>query len=337
MARSPQTNRQVKLIRRPVGPFQRADFAIDDAPLTEPMDGEVRVKIDYVSLDPAMRGWATDANSYMPPVPLGAVMRGYAAGTVDVSRAPDFKPGDPVTGVLGIQRYAVAEARHLQRADLSIAHLPSWIGGLGMTGLTAYFGVEEVLQPKAGETVVVTAASGAVGSLVGQMVKHAGARVVGVAGGPDKCRHLTERLGFDAAVDYKAGRLAEDLAAACPKGIDADFENVGGEVLDAILPLMNTFGRIAICGLISGFGHVAPPPGTRNIRCVLTQRLKMQGMIVGDWRQRFPEARQTLAQWVGAGKLALTEDIRQDGIDAFPDVLNLLYTGGNFGKLLLKV
>ena len=206
-----------------------------------------------------------------------------------------------------------------------------------MPGWTAYFGLLEVGQPKAGETVVVSAAAGAVGSVVGQIAKIKGCRAVGIAGGPEKCRYVTEELGFDACVDYKAGGLYKQLKEACPKGIDVNFENVGGEVLDTVLTQMNVFGRIALCGLISGYNATEAPAGPKNIRAVLTQRLKMQGLIVFDWSDRNSEAMTQLGQWHKEGKLKLREDVREGGLDAFPDVLNLLYTGGNFGKLVLKV
>lgn len=332
------TNRQVKLARRPVpGPLTRDVFAIEDAPIPEPGQGEFRVKIEYVSLDPAMRGWVNEGRSYVEPVPVGAVMRGYAAGHIDASNHPDFEPGDAVQGLFGVQQYAISKGHRVVKADTSLAPLPRWLGGLGMPGWTAYFGLLEIGQPKAGETVVVSAASGAVGSVVAQIAKLKGCRAVGIAGGLEKCRYLTDALGLDAAVDYKAGNLAADLKAACPQGIDIHFENVGGEILDTVLPLMNTFGRIPLCGLISAYNATTPPPGPRNLRYVLTQRLKLQGLIVFDWTDRIHEAIRDLGAWHADGKLKLREDVREGGLDAFPDVLNLLYTGGNQGKLVLKV
>jgi NADPH-dependent curcumin reductase CurA len=331
-------NRQVKLARRPgPGPLTRDVFAIEDGPIPEPGPGEFRVKIEYVSLDPAMRGWVAEGRSYIEPVPVGAVMRGYAVGHVEVSNHPDFKPGDAVQGLFGVQQYALSKGDRVVKVDTSLAPLQRWIGGLGMPGWTAYFGLLEVGQPKPGETVVVSAASGAVGSVVAQIAKLKGCRAVGIAGGPQKCQYLIDELGIDAAVDYKAGNLAADLKAACPQGVDVYFENVGGEILDAVLPLMNTFGRIPLCGLISAYNATTPPPGPRNLRCVLTQRLKMQGLIVFDWADRIHEAIRDLGKWHAEGKLKIREDVREGGLDAFPDVLNLLYTGGNQGKLVLKV
>lgn len=330
-------NRQVRLAQRPVGLPKRSDFDIADGAMPEPKDGEIRVKTTYVSLDPAMRGWMADTRSYVPPVAIGAVMRGYAAGHVEASRHKDFKEGDAVVGVLGMQHYAVAKGEHVDKVDTTAAPLTRWLGGLGMTGRTAYFGLLDVLQPKAGETVAVSAASGAVGSIVGQIARIKGCRAVGIAGGPAKCKSVVADLGFDACVDYKAGRLDEDLKAACPDGVHAYFENVGGDVLDTMLLQMRPFGRIVICGLISNYAATEPPAGPRNMRAILTQRLRVQGMVVSDWKDRFAESREALVGWYRDGKLVLREDIRKGGLDAFPETLNLLYSGGNNGKLLLEV
>lgn len=330
-------NRMLKLIARPKpGLATRDVFKIEDGPLPEPGEGQFRVRIEYISLDPAMRGWMNEAKSYAPPVQLGDVMRAYSAGVVEASRHPRFKAGDAVQGLLGVQRYAVSDGTRVVKCDTSIAPLPTWLGGLGMPGWTAYFGLLEVGQPKPAETVVVSAASGAVGAIVGQLARIKGSRAVGIAGGPEKCRYLMGELGLDAAVDYRAGRFAKDLGEACPKGIDVNFENVGGEILDTILPQMNVFGRIALCGLISAYNSATPYQLT-NLRCVLTQRLRMQGLIVFDWADRVPEAIGALSGWYKEGKLKLREDVREGGIDAYPEVLNLLYTGGNHGKLVLKV
>jgi NADPH-dependent curcumin reductase len=331
------SNRMVKLARRPTGMAKREDFTIEDGPVPQPGPGEFRVKIEYISLDPAMRGWMNDSKSYVAPVGLGEVMRAYAAGIIEVSNNPAFKPGDAVQGLFGVQRYAVSNGKGMVKVDTTQAPLQRWVGGLGMPGWTAYFGLLEIGQPKPGETVVVSAASGAVGSLVGQIAKIKGCRAVGIAGGPDKCRYVTQELGFDACIDYKAGNLAADLKAAAPEGIDVDFENVGGEILDTVLMQMNLHGRIAVCGLISAYNATQVPQGPKNLRAVLTQRLRMQGLIVFDWANRVPEAIAQLGQWHKEGRLKIREDVREGGIDAYPDVLNLLYTGGNFGKLVLKI
>jgi NADPH-dependent curcumin reductase CurA len=331
------SNRMVKLARRPKGMATPEDFRIEDGPVPEPGDNEFRVRIEFVSLDPAIRGWMNDAKSYVPPIGIGETMRSYSAGIVEKSNNSDFKTGDAVQGLFGVQRYAISNGERVAKVDTSQAPLQRWIGGLGMPGWTAYFGLLEVGQPKAGETVVVSAASGAVGSVVGQIAKIKGCRAVGIAGGPEKCSYVTRELGFDACVDYKAGNLAGDLRAAAPKGVDVYFENVGGEILDTVLMQMNLFGRIPVCGLISAYNATSLPEGPKNLRAVLTQRLKVQGLIVFDWASRVPEAIAQLGQWHKEGKLKIREDVREGGLDAFPDVLNLLYTGGNMGKLVLKV
>lgn len=331
-------NRQVKLARRPEpGMLTRDVFTIQDAPVPEPSDGQFRVRIAYVSLDPAMRGWVNEAKSYVAPVAIGDVMRAYAVGIVDVSKHPDFKAGDAVQGLFGVQQYALSKGKLVTKVNPSIAPLERWIGGLGMPGWTAYFGLLDVGQPKPGETVVVSAASGAVGSVVGQIARIKGCRAVGIAGGVEKCRYVRETLGFDECIDYKAGGLPDRLAAACPKGIDVYFENVGGDILDAVLPQMNVFGRIPVCGLISSYNATMPTPGPVNFRAVLTKRLRMQGLIVFDWADRIPQAVRDLSAWHQSGQLHIREDVRTGGVDAFPETLNLLYTGGNFGKLVLKV
>lgn len=332
-------NTQVVLVKRPPpGPLTPDCFALREVPLEEPGDGEIRVKIEYISLDPAMRGWVNDTRSYMPPVGIGEVMRAYAAGTVDASRHPDFKIGDAVQSVLGVQQYAIVKGRgRIIKLDTSKAPMERWVGGLGMPGWTAYFGLLEVGQPKAGETVVVSAASGAVGSVVGQIAKIKGCRVVGIAGGPEKCAFVKDVLGFDDCIDYKAGNLSERLRAACPDGIDVNFENVGGEILDAILPQMNVFGRVALCGMISGYNAAAAVAGPKNFRAVLTQRLRVQGLIVTDWAPRIREAIADLGEWHAQGKLKIREDVREGGLGAFVETLNLLYSGGNNGKLVLKI
>jgi NADPH-dependent curcumin reductase CurA len=330
-------NHLVRLKTRPHGLATRQDFTITREPVPPLQDGEIAVETRFISLDPAMRGWMSEGQSYVPPVGLGDVMRAFAAGQVVASRSPDLRAGDAVVGLFGVQSHPVVAGKMALKVDTRRAPLERWIGGLGMPGWTAYFGLLEVGQPKAGETLVVSAASGAVGSVVGQIGKLEGLRVVGIAGGEVKCRYLVEELGFDAAVDYKAGNLADDLRAACPDGIDIDFENVGGTILDTVLAQMNLFGRLAVCGLISAYNATEPPAGLQNLRAILVNRLRMQGLIVSDWAARYPEAIAALGEWHADGKLKLREDVREGGIEAYPDVLNLLYTGGNFGKLVLRV
>jgi hypothetical protein len=331
-------NRVCRLVRRPAPGLITPDvFSLVDEPMPSAGPGQFRVKIDCVSLDPAMRGWINEGRSYVPPVPIGGVMRAFAAGTVDQSNHPAFAPGDAVQGLFGVQQYALSDGERVGRIDLSQAPMERWIGGLGMPGWTAYFGLLDVGKPNAGETVVVSAAAGAVGSIVGQIAKLKGCRAVGIAGGADKCRYVVEQLGFDACVDYKAGNLAAELKAACPNGIDVYFENVGGEILDTVLLQMNPFGRIPVCGLISAYNATKMPDGPKNLRAVLTQRLTLRGLIVFDWADRIPEAIRDLGRWHKEGKLTIREDVRTGGIDAYPRILNDLFTGANNGKLVLRI
>jgi len=332
-----ENNRVAKLAQRPVGAVKRDDFLIEDEPIQDPGPGEFRVKLAYISLDPAMRGWMSDGRSYVPPVELGAVMRAIAVGHVEQSNHPGFAVGDAVTGLFGVQQYAISDGAGVAKVNPEQAPLERWVGGLGMPGTTAYFGLLDVGQPKAGETVLVSAASGAVGSIVGQIAKIKGCRAVGIAGGAEKCRYIVDELGFDAAVDYKAGNLSADLKSACPDGVDIYFENVGGEITDTVLAHMNPFGRIPVCGLISIYNATELPPGPKNLRSILVNRLRMQGFIVFDFIKRYGEAVDALGTWHGEGKLKMREDVREGGVDAYPDVLNDLYTGRNFGKLVLKV
>lgn len=329
-------NRVVRLARRPFGDVQSEDFLIEDGVIEEPKAGEFRVKIDFISLDPAMRGWMNAGRSYVPPVELGAVMRALAAGTVEMSKHPDFQVGDSVRGLFGVQQYAISDGMGVDKVDASQAPLERWIGGLGMPGTTAYFGLLDIGRPVEGETVLVSAASGAVGSVVGQIAKLKGCRVVGIAGGPAKRRFVTEELGFDACIDYKAGDLNGDLKRTCPDGVDVYFENVGGEIFDAVLSVMNPFGRIPVCGLISGYNATEAPPGPKNLRSVLVNRLTVRGFIVFDFADRYAEAARDLGQWHAEGKIKMREDVREGGVDAYPDVLQDLFTGGNLGKLVLR-
>src|SRR5205823_47672 len=290
-------NKVVRLARRPRGLAKREDFAIRDEPLPEPREGEFRVRAEFISLDPAMRGWMNEGRSYVAPVGIGEVMRGFSVGTVEVSRNKSFNEGDAVVGLFGVQRYAVSDGNGVTRADPRIAPLQTWVGGLGMPGLTAYFGLLELGMPKEGETVVVSAATGAVGQVVGQIARIKGCHTVGIAGGPEKCRIAVEEFGFDVCVDYKADDLADRLRSACPRGIDVYYENVGGEILDTALAQMNRFGRIPVCGLISTYSATEAPPGPKNFRSILVNRLKEQGFIVFDFANRYGEALGALVQW----------------------------------------
>ncbi len=330
--------RRITLTQRPAPGFLTSDcFALETIDRPEPGPGQFRVAISHVSCDPAMRGWVNAGRSYIEPVAIGAVMRAFASGIVDASQHPDFAVGDAVMGLLGVQDTAVSDGTGVYKVDFDKAPPARWLGGLGMPGWTAYFGLLDVGKPSADETVCVSAASGAVGSIVGQIAKLKGCRAVGIAGGPEKCRALIDELGFDAAVDYKADTFAADLAAACPDGIDVHFENVGGTVLDTALPLMNTFGRIPLCGLISAYTATSQPPGPTNMRAILTQRLRVQGLIVFDWADRIPEAIQALGDWHANGQLVMREDVRTAPLSDFPEIVNDLFTGANQGKLVIEL
>ena len=333
----PETARRIVLASRPVGEPKASDFRLEEFPVPQPGPGQMLLRTKWLSLDPYMRGRMSDAPSYAKPVGVDEVIEAGTVSEVAASNNDKYRKGDVVLSRAGWQTHMLSDGSGLRKLDPAVAPVQTALGVLGMPGMTAYTGLLQIGAPKAGETVVVSAASGAVGSAVGQIARIKGARAVGIAGGPDKCRHVTQDLGFDACVDYKAGNLAADLKAAAPKGIDVYFENVGGEILDTVLMQMNLFGRIPVCGLISAYNATSVPEGPKNLRAVLTQRLRMQGLIVFDWANRIPEAIAQLGAWHKEGKLKIREDVREGGLEAFPDVLNLLYTGGNLGKLVLKV
>lgn len=330
------SNRQVRLAARPVGFPKPSDWQFVDAEVRQPTAGEVLVGIEYISLDPAMRGWMNDGKSYVAPVRLGDVMRAYAAGHVLESGDPAFAPGDAVTGVLGVQRFAVVPGKALRRVDTQRAPLARYLAALGMPGMTAYFGLLEIGKPQPGETVVVSAAAGAVGAMVGQIAKLRGCRVVGIAGGPQKCEYLTRELGFAAAVDYKRTELRSAVAAECPDGIDIYFDNVGGEMLDVALENLRLRARVIICGAISQYNNTTRPVGPSNYFSLLVNRALMQGMLVSDYVDRYPDAAKEIAGWLDAGKVKSREDIVV-GLEQFPETLLRLFKGENFGKLLLQV
>jgi NADPH-dependent curcumin reductase len=328
------TNHQFKLARRPVGMVQRSDFEYVEAPVLQPGDGEVLVKILYISLDPAMRGWMNEGKSYIAPVGIGEVMRAGAVGRVVASNDPGVAVGDHVVGALGVQEYAVAKGKGLTKVDPGLAPLPVYLGTLGMPGMTAYFGLLEVGKPKAGDTVVVSGAAGAVGQVVGQIAKIKGCRVVGIAGGPDKCAYLRS-IGFDAAIDYKHEDLKAALKQHCPKGVDVYFDNVGGEILDAVLTQLAMHARIVICGAISQYNE-AKMKGPGNYMSLLVNRASMTGMVVFDYADRYAEAAREMAGWMATGKLKTREDVVQ-GLVTFPETLLKLFKGENTGKLVLMV
>ncbi|HEX6318160.1 MAG TPA: NADP-dependent oxidoreductase [Burkholderiales bacterium] len=327
-------NRRVLLASRPAGWVTEDNFRIEDAPMPRPADGEVLVKNLWLSLDPYMRGRMSDARSYVKGVDIGEVMVGQTVGEVLESRHPKLRQGDKVLTQSGWQLYGAT--REATKVDESKgAPLSYYLGILGMPGMTAYFGLKEIGQPKAGETVVVSAASGAVGSVVGQLAKLWGARAVGIAGGAQKCDYVTRELGFDACVDYKAGNLHRDLREACPKGVDVYFDNVGGEILDTLLRHMNLFSRIVVCGLISDY-NAREPYALKNLRAMLVNRIRMQGMIVFDWKERYGEALQALAGYLSQGKLRYRESVIE-GLENAPKGLIGLLKGQNFGKQLVKL
>jgi len=326
-------NKRVLLASRPAGWVSEENFRLERGPLPQPRDGEVLVKNLWLSLDPYMRGRMSDAKSYVKGVELGEVMVGQTLGEVLESKHAALKPGDKVLTQLGWQLYGAT--REAVKVEEGRAPLSYYLGVLGMPGMTAYFGLKEIGQPKAGDTVVVSAASGAVGSVVGQLAKIWGCRAVGIAGGRQKCDYVVNELGFDACVDYKAGNLHGDLKHACPKGIDVDFENVGGEILDTVLRQMNLASRIVICGLIAEY-NAEQAYGYKNMRAILVNRVKMQGMIVFDWKERYGEALKALAGYLAQGKVKYRESV-VEGLDNAPKGLIGLLKGQNFGKQLVKL
>lgn len=329
-----QTNRRIVLVSRPQGPISHENFRLEETPLAALAEGQFRVRNRYLSIDPYMRGRMNDAKSYAEPVALGDVMIGGTAGEVVESKHRAFAVGDKVTGVFGWQDYGISDGTGVRKVDDARVPLSAYLGVAGMPGVTAWYGLNKIIAPRAGQTVVVSAASGAVGSCVGQLAKLAGCRAVGIAGGAEKCRYVVDELGFDACVDYKAGDLYGALKAATPDGVDGCFENVGGEVLDATLARMNPFGRIALCGMIAGYDGQPMPLKAPAI--ILTMRLLVQGFIVTEHLDLWPEALGTLVALVAQGKLRYRESV-VDGLEHAPDALIGLLQGENFGKQIVKI
>ena len=327
-------NRRIVLASRPQGAVTADHFRLEQAPLAGLAEGRIRVRNRYLSIDPYMRGRMNDAKSYAEPVALGDVMIGATVGEVVESKHPNFAVGDKVTGMFGWQDYGTSDGAGVRKLDDTNVPLTAYLGAAGMPGVTAWYGLNKIIAPRSGQTVVVSAASGAVGSVVGQLAKLAGCRAVGIAGGTEKCRYVVEELGFDACVDYKAGNLFGDLKAATPDGVDGYFENVGGEVLDATLSRMNPFGRIALCGMIASYDGQPLPLKQPSI--LLTMRLLVQGFIVSEHLEYWPEALGTLATLVAGGTLRYRESI-VDGLEHAPDALIGLLHGKNFGKQLVKI
>jgi hypothetical protein len=330
-------NRQARLAARPSGNCKPSDWTFADEALREPAEGEFVVKVSHISLDPAMRGWMNEGKSYIRPVAIGEVMRAGGAGKVIASKHPGFQVGDEVAGTFGVQQYAVSDGKGVRKVDTRFAPLSTYLGALGMPGMTAYFGLLDIGKPKPGETVVVSGAAGAVGSIVGQIAKIKGCRAVGIAGGAEKCAYLTQKLGFDAAIDYKGEDVKAALKAHCPDGIHVYFDNVGGDILDAALSRLAMHARIVICGAISQYNNTAPVKGPANYLSLLVNRASMTGMVVFDYAERYAEGGREMAQWIAQGKLVAKEHVVQGGIDAFPDTLMRLFKGENFGKLVLAL
>lgn len=332
----PTTNRQILLARRPTGRPDDSTFETVERPTEAPEDGEVLVRLTYISLDPAMRGWMDDRKSYIPPVGIGDVMRALAVGEVVRSADPSLEVGDRVSGALGWQQYARIAAKEVQKLPPGIDDRLA-LGPLGMVGMTAYFGLLDVGAPQAGETVLVSGAAGAVGSLVGQIAKIKECRVVGIAGSDEKCRWLEDELGFDATINYKTtDDITAAIRAACPKGVDVYFDNVGGPILDAALANIAFRGRVAICGAISQYNATDGTVGPANYLALLIQRARMEGFIVFDYADRYAEAAQTIGGWLASGKIQYRYDV-VEGLDDAPKALHRLFDGANTGKLVVKV
>lgn len=329
-------NTRLRLARRPRGEAVNDDFTITREPQPLPSAGEVLVRAEYISIDPSVRTHLNAGQSYRAMVGIGDVVDVPVAGEVVASGHPGFAAGDKVTGMLGTQEYGLAQGDLLTKADLSIAHLPTWLGGLGLTGLTAYFGLDEVGKPKPGETVVVTAASGAVGSVAGQLARIKGARAVGVCGSDEKCRWLTGELGFDAALNYRSPDFYGELKAATPDRIDVVFDNVGGPLLDTIFRRLGMHGRIIVCGATSQYNE-NEIYGPKNYLALATLRARMEGFIIFDYENRYAAARQEMAGWMKEGRLRCRENIIDGTIADYPSVLHRLYQGESIGKTVMRV
>ena len=334
-------NHQIRLAARPVGLPTDTNWQHTTEAVAQPEDGGVLVKTLALSLDPAMRGWMNEGKSYIPPVGLGEVMRAGGVGVVVASKNPKFVVGDHVSAGLGVQEYLLIPADQVRRSglvkiDLALGSLTQWLNVLGMPGMTGYFGLMDVGQPKPGETLVVSGASGAVGQTVGQMAKIKGCRVVGIAGGQAKCDWVVNTLGFDACIDYKNGSVKDGLKQHCPSGVDIYFDNVGGDILDTVLARINRKARIVICGAISQYNATTAVQGPKNYLSLLVNRARMEGIVVFDYADRYHLAVAEMAGYLKDGRMKSREDV-VDGLANFPQALTQLFTGTNFGKLVLKV
>jgi NADPH-dependent curcumin reductase CurA len=331
-----QPNRQIRLASRPVGEIKPSDWDHHDAEVQPPGEGEFAGLTRFISLDPAMRGWLDDRPSYVPPVGIDEVMRAGTIVQVTESRHPKFAVGDHVVGMFGVQERVVSDGSGAQKVDPDAAPLPAYLGALGMTGLTAYFGLLDVGALADGDTVVVSGAAGAVGSVVGQIAKLRGCRAIGIAGGPEKCQIVTDEFGFDACIDYRAEDMRRALRRECPDGIDVYFDNVGGEILDAALGNISLGARVVICGAISQY-NATEPRKLENYLALLVRRARMEGFIVFDFARRYGEASAQLGEWVRGGQLKTREQVVRGTIDEFPETLGMLFRGENVGKLVLEL
>ena len=331
------TNTQCRLAARPVGLPKPSDWEISDEPAGSPADGEFLVRVEYLSVDPAMRTWMNAGRSYVAPVEIGEVMRAGGIGHVIDSRHPDFAVGEEVYGTFGVQRYAVSDGRDVNPVDTTLAPAPVHLGALGISGLTAYFGLLDVGRPQPGQTVVVSGAAGSVGSIAGQIARINGCRAIGIAGGEDKCRWLVEELGFDAAIDYKAGDLRRQLKTHAPNGIDVFFDNVGGEVLEAALSRLARGARIVLCGAVSQYNAAGELRGLGNYMQLLVARASMTGFVIFDYADRYGEGVVQLANWLHSGELRSREQVIHGDVGDFPEALLALFRGDNTGKLVLAL
>jgi NADPH-dependent curcumin reductase CurA len=329
-------NKQIKLAKRPVGMPDENTWTLESSDIPVAGEGQIVIKNHYISLDPAMRGWMNDVRSYIPPVQIGEVMRAGSIGEVIDSKHANFKLGDVVSGWGGVQQYSVSDGQGYYTVDASLAPMPTYIGTLGMPGMTAYFGILEVGQIKEGESVLVSGGAGAVGSVVGQIAKIKGCKVVGIAGGPEKCKYMKDELGFDGVIDYKNENMHAGIKREMPEGIDVYFDNVGGEILDAALTRINMKARIVICGAISQYNNKENVTGPSNYLSLLVNRASMTGMVVMDYAKDYGKAAMEMGTWMAQGKLKSREDI-YEGIDNFYDTFKRLFTGEKMGKLVLKV
>jgi NADPH-dependent curcumin reductase len=332
----PQTNRQVRLAARPSGLPRPADWEFTTEPVPAPEAGQFVVEVSHLSIDPAMRGWMNAGASYVPPVEIGAVMRAGGIGRVSASEHPGFAVGDYVYGTFGVQEYGVSDGRGVLKLDLSLAEPTAYLGVLGMTGLTAYFGLLEVGKAREGDTVVVSGAAGAVGSVTGQIAKIKGCQVIGIAGGQEKCRLVTEEFGFDECIDYRLPHLRRTLRELAPDGVNVYFDNVGGEILDDVLTCIARGARIAICGAISQYNETQVR-GPANYMMLLVARASMTGFLVFDYASRYPEAMAELAGWYRDGRLVSRETLVTGSVEDFPQTLLKLFEGANTGKLILAL